>query len=158
MFSINFNDFGGALVELEPNCLDGSEIMKDVISTRGPTDIFAMDAFGDVYGACREGVIRVSTETGDVAEAWPDLQAWEADISNDRRAVGQTFLEVWEAANGKLPKGHRLTPKMPIVFGGEFSLENMVSMPLDEIWRFRADIVEQIRGLPDGAHILLDTN
>jgi hypothetical protein len=155
--ALNFEDFGGALVRLEPDCLVGSEIMRNVVSARGGIAIFAMDAFGDVYGACTAGVVRMNTETGDVAEEWPSMAAWETDVSHDRRAVGQPFLKLWEASNGKLPAGHRLTPKLPIVFGGEFTLDNIVAMSLDQIWNFRSDIVRQIRGLPHGARVLLDT-
>jgi hypothetical protein len=116
-----------------------------------------MDVFGDVFATTRGVVIRLNTETGDIAEEWPAIDTWSADVLSDRSAVGQSFLKAWESVNGKLPTGHRLSPKMPVVFGGEFTVENMVAMSTEEIWKFRAEIVAQIRGLPNGARILLDT-
>ncbi|TLX17154.1 hypothetical protein [Rhizobium sp. MHM7A] len=154
---LDIDTFAGALILVSNRTLSDSEIMKDTSAVYGSVEIFAMDVFADVFALHRDRVIRIGTETGDVAEEWPSPSAWETDMINDRRAVGQTFLKMWEDANGKLPDGHRLTPKMQIVFGGEFTIENMVSMPVQTILDFRTDIVRQIRGLPDGARIMLDT-
>ena len=155
--SVDVGAFGGALILMSGGTLANSEIMADTNAAYGDVQIFAMDTFADVFAKHEHGVIHIGTETGDVAEEWPSLEAWEQDIVNDRRAVGQTFLELWEETNGTLPDGHRLTPKMPIVFGGEYTVENMTAMPVHEILSFRADIVRQIRGLPDGARVMMDT-
>lgn len=154
---LNIEAFAGALIRMPNHVEIDNEIMKEANDACGSVDVFAMDVFADVFAMHGDRVIRISTETGEVAEEWSNLAAWKSDITNDRRAIGQNFLELWEEAKGKLPLGHRLTPKMPIIFGGEYTVENMVSMPVQKILDFRADVVRQIRGLPDGARIMLDT-
>lgn len=153
----NLDVLGGALIVASNEVVAGSKVTEDAIATYGTIEVFAMDTFADLFAAHKGGVIRIGTETGDVAETWPSLVAWKDDILSDPRAVGQSFLEMWEEVNGKLGEDQRLTPKMPIVFGGEYTVENMVPMQVQDILKFRSDIAEQIKGLPDGARIMLDT-
>jgi len=45
---------------------------------------------------------------------------------------------------------------MPFVAGGEFVLDSLYLVDIIEGMRFRADIANQIKDLPDGAQIKFD--
>ncbi len=119
---------------------------------------FAIDAFGDVFVKHEGGVLRVSTETGEADDTWVDLACWVKDlVDNPDVVAGQRFLAAWEALNGRIPSGHRLTPRMPFVFGGPYAVDNIVSLPIEDILNFRAHIAREIHDLPDGARVLIET-
>lgn len=122
-------------------------------------EAFAMDAFGDIFVRHADGIARIDTETGDVGGTWGSPYDWLADVaSNPDRTLGLRLLKEWENLNGPLAEGHRLTPKIPFVFGGSYDPMNIVSAPVSDILEFRSDIAHQIRDLPDGARVLLDTD
>lgn len=121
-------------------------------------EAFGLDTFGDIFLLLGEGVARLSTETSAVDEFWPSIEAWLSELKDDPDTmVGRGFLLNWQSQNGDLKNGHRLAPKMPFIFGGSYDLENIVSLPIQEILGFRAHIARQIRDLPDGSRIMFDT-
>lgn len=150
--------FSGSLIPLnDTDILPGVPVPLIPLHLKNSV-VFAMDSFGDVFVQHSDGIARVSTEVSEVAEDWGDLEAWVSDVISDPDGVlGKGFLEEWVVVNGPMAKGHRLTPKMPIIFGGAFTVENMVAMPIEEILSFRAYIYDQIKDLPDGARVMIDT-
>lgn len=151
--------FSGALLAIGPDLVVGDVYPLDISNGLSNPVPFASDAFGDLFVVHGSGVARIATESGEVDETWPDLQSWARDTQNNPdEIVGENFLKEWEKVNGPLPEGHRLTPKMPFIFGGSYELDNIVSLPFPDILRFRADIVRQTHDLPDGARILINTD
>jgi hypothetical protein len=120
---------------------------------------FAYDVFADVFVVLENGIGRVATETGALDETWASLDAWaEEVIANPEEILGEELLQNWSARFGQLQPGYRLTPKMPFIFGGTYELDNIVAMPIGDILQFRAEIARQVKDLPDGARVLIDTD
>lgn len=140
-----------------PYSLDsaGSEYARSLGSS---STVFGMDAFADLFLLRSGGVVRMDTETGDIGDEWAAPAEWLRDVRADPDGtLGCHFLAQWELSNGKLRSGHRLTPRIPFVLGGCYRLDNIVSVSADEIMAFRSDLACQIRGLPHGTRVLLDT-
>jgi hypothetical protein len=82
------------------------------------------------------------------------LQSWCDVLLSDFNAhTGYPVAHEWQAKHGPLEPGHRLTPQVPFVAGGEFSIDNLLAMNESKGMEYRADIANQIRELPDGAKI-----
>lgn len=150
--------FHGALIAVDNDFTsENGYPISDFIGT-DQFEALGLDVFGDIFLLIDERVARLNTETGEVDETWPNVEQWvEALNADPDTMVGQGFLLDWESQNGKLEPNHRLTSKMPFVFGGNYEISNIVSIPIPELLSFRADIARQIRDLPDGSRIMVDT-
>lgn len=54
---------------------------------------------------------------------------------------------------GILNYDERLTPKMPFVIGGEYSLKNIYVNKFEKIISFNSNLAKQIKNLPDGTKV-----
>jgi hypothetical protein len=148
----------GALIACGPDVLAATSSPAFLAQDLARPLPFAMDAFGDIFVRHEGGVLRVNTETGEADDTWIDLECWAKDLTDDPDVVvGMRFLATWEKLNGRIPAGHRLAPRIPFVLGGPYTLDNIVSLPIDAILSFRTHLAREIYDLPDGARVLLDT-
>jgi len=116
---------------------------------------FAADAFGDLYAVHGDIIVKVETETNTAEVVSATVESWAYSVLADPDVeLGEDFLRRWESKNGPLPRGQRLYPRIPFIFGGEFDLENVVAASFEEMLRFRAYLVEQTKDLPDGAKVM----
>jgi hypothetical protein len=80
---------------------------------------FAEDIFQDQFCLREDGVFRFYAETGETALLAPSIEAWAELILDDyREQTGWPLAHDWQAANGPLPRGKRLMPKIPFVLSG----------------------------------------
>jgi len=49
--------------------------------------------------------------------------------------------------------GHRLSPKIPFVMGGDYEVDFLYSIESVKAMRFRGSVAIQIRELPDGSKV-----
>ena len=115
---------------------------------------FAEDVFGGQF--CIKGgkVYTFDPETGALDYLADDIEGWAQAIVSDYEVLtGYPLAHQWQEQNGQLPAKKRLLPKLPFVAGGEFVLDNLYLADAVEGMRFRADIANQIKDLPDGAQI-----
>ncbi|MFZ0815640.1 MAG: hypothetical protein WAM78_08975 [Candidatus Sulfotelmatobacter sp.] len=84
------------------------------------------------------------------------IENWaEKILSNHRGETAWPLASKWQAANGPLPAGKRLMPKIPFFLGGEYSIDNLWAGDPVEGMRFKADLALQTRKLPDGSAVKL---
>lgn len=115
---------------------------------------FAEDVFGGQFCIKDNQVNTFDPETGALDYLADDMEGWAKAIIGDYEVLtGYPLAHQWQKQNGQLPAKKRLLPKMPFVAGGEFNLDNLYLADAVEGMRFRADIANQIRDLPDGAQI-----
>jgi hypothetical protein len=115
---------------------------------------FAEDIFGHQFSSENGAVFLFDTETDTYEPFAADLEDWASVILEDFRATtGHPLAHEWQAANGPLPLGQRLAPKIPFVLGGEYSASNLYAIDTAKALRFRASLAGQIRDLPDGTQI-----
>lgn len=120
---------------------------------------FAEDVFGGQFALGSDAVVAIDPETGDVDVVAPTLEAWAHVVLSDYGyRTGYAFARDWQRLHGPLPLGCRLVPKIPFVAGGEFSVDNLYLANELEAMRFRADIARQLRGVPDGGHIVFQVS
>lgn len=119
---------------------------------------FAEDVLQDQFCLSQKegGVLRFYAETGKTTPVAESLEAWARVIlSNYKIETGSPLAHAWQAKNGPLPPGTRLMPKTPFFLGGEYNIENLwVGNPLEGM-RFKADLANQTRDLPEGARVKL---
>jgi len=117
---------------------------------------FAEDIFGGQFALADERVWVFDPETGEREQLGETLDAWARAVLGDFETLtGQPIAHAWQTAHGPLGAGKRLAPKTPFVAGGEFALSNLYAADAVEAMRFRGDLAQQIRNLPDGAKIEL---
>ena len=86
------------------------------------------------------------------------LGAWANDMVADYQfRTGYPLAHDWQVANGILPAGVRLLPKIPFFCGGKYEVQNLYALADVKGMLLRASIAKQIRDLPDGAEIVFRT-
>ena len=120
---------------------------------------FAEDAFGGQFSLKGEAIYSFDPETGASTPVATTLEDWAAYVLDDWEVVtGYPLAHDWQMLHGPLRPGERLVPKRPFVFGGDFTLDNLWSMPAADSMRYRASIAKQLRDLPDGQTVRLLTD
>ncbi len=115
---------------------------------------FAEDAFGGQFCIKENKIFMFDPETGALDYLADDIEGWAKAIVSDYEVLtGYPLAHQWQEHHGQLPSKKRLLPKVPFVAGGEFALDNLYLNDAVEGMKFRADIANQIKDLPDGAQI-----
>ena len=117
---------------------------------------FAEDVFGAQFAIAGEAIVRFDPETGMSEEIARSIDAWASQILGDADVLtGYPIAHEWQIANGPIPIGHRLVPRVPFVLGGDFSVGNLRAVKATNAMRFYGYLATQIKTLPDGARIEL---
>jgi len=117
---------------------------------------FGEDIFGDQFCFKDRRIHVFHSETGEVEFMAEDLETWAQVILDGYPFwTGYPLAHDWQALHGPLKRGHRLSPKIPFVMGGDYKVDFLYSIPSIEAMRFRASMAMQIRNLPDGSKVKL---
>jgi hypothetical protein len=111
---------------------------------------FAQDITGNQFCLSRRqgDVHHFAAETAELAPVADSLESWADLILADfRTQIGWELAIEWQASHGPLPPGQRLQPKIPLILGGELSLENMQSSDAVKAMQFNGGLVAQTKGL-----------
>ncbi len=115
---------------------------------------FAEDVFGGQFCIKDNKIYTFDPETGGVEFLADDIESWAQILLSDYEVLtGYPLAHQWQEQNGKLPAAKRLLPKVPFILGGEFVLENLYLADAVKGMKSRANIVNQIKDLPNGAGI-----
>ena len=88
---------------------------------------------------------------------------WPALLASWREALPEDFT-LWlmiplvdrcREAGIELEQGEAYWLRTPAVLGGDYDVDNIVSLRLPELYPVMADILGQVSGLPDGAQVKL---
>jgi hypothetical protein len=117
---------------------------------------FAEDAFGIPFGVHNAKVVQFDLETAELTEIAATVNGFVECLLNDVEFLtGAPVLSAWEQEHGALEPGHRLIPKRPFIFGGEFRADNMVAKEDTTGMRIRAEFWRSTKNLPDGTSVAL---
>ncbi len=116
---------------------------------------FAEDVFGFQFAVKPDGgFYHFDAESAELEFMGKDAYQWAAKVMGDMEFyTGAPLADAWTAANGQLPVGSRLAPAVPFAFGGSFEVDQLGAIPDVELMRFRGDLYQQTKDLPDGATI-----
>jgi hypothetical protein len=115
---------------------------------------FAQDVFGEQFGLSDGTVCRFNPETGRTREIGASLGEWAARIlRTPAQETGFPLAEEWQWRHGRLKPTHRLIPKVPFTFGGDYDLANLYAADVLQAMRTRATIWRQTRHLPPGTRV-----
>jgi hypothetical protein len=118
---------------------------------------FAEDIFGGQFCIKDDAIYTFDPETGDMNYLADDIESWAKAILNDYEVLtGYPLAHQWQEKYGSLLAMKRLLPKIPFVMGGAFSLDNLYLADAVEGMKFRANIANQIKNLPNGSLVKLD--
>lgn len=115
---------------------------------------FAENALGDQF-CIHEGLVcNFDAETGEIKSLGKTLAEWaQSVLQNYKFLTAYPLLHQWQLKEGALPVGMRLMPKIPFVFGGGFTLENLYPINAVRGMKSRGNLAKQIKDLPDGTQI-----
>lgn len=117
---------------------------------------FAEDVFGEQFAVDGVSVVRFNPETGDIQRYAAGLDEWAMRVlDGPDYETGFGLARQWERIHGTLEPGRRLLPETPFVLGGGFTIHNLFDGDAIEGMRFRADLAQQVRDVPDGAAVRL---
>ncbi len=117
---------------------------------------FAEDAFGGQFAIRGDEVVSFDPESGEVVALARSLDGWAKELlSNYRELTGSPIAHSWQTINGPIPPGKRLLPKIPFVLGGQYDEKNLFAVDAVKGMRYRGELWEQLRDLPDGAQVRL---
>lgn len=124
----------------------------------GSAIFFAEDVFGCQF-CLVDGVVSLfDPETAEFEVVAADVDGWAGKVMGDYELwTGHRLARDWQQVHGSIPVGSRLAPITPFVLGGAYSIENLQLMESSLAMRFRASVAVQVRGLPDGAQVVLRT-
>lgn len=117
---------------------------------------FAQDAFGGQFAIRGDAVVSFDPETAEIESVAPSIEGWASEIlSKYKILTGYPVAHAWQLANGEIPAGKRLLPKIPFILGGKYEEQNLVAVEAAKAMRYRGEVWQQIKDLPDGAQIKL---
>jgi hypothetical protein len=115
---------------------------------------FAEDVFGGQFALIDGAVFSFEPETAELTAFADDVDGWAEKILTDYNvSTGYPAAHDWQVQNGQILSGHRLIPRIPFVFGGTYTSENMILVEAVTAMRYRARTAVHIAELPDGAQL-----
>lgn len=115
---------------------------------------FAEDIFGFQFAISPQGFYQFDPETTEREYLGADIYEWARTMISDLDFyTGFSISDAWTEAHGRIPVGSRLAPPVPFFLGGEFDVDGLAPINDVELMRFRGDIYQQTKDLPEGAQI-----
>lgn len=158
--SDGFLAFDGALLLPPPSeqiRLRTDPAVRFLLAKSGGGELFALDLFGGVFAVLESGVVRVDPETGDVSAHSNSVDEWASVlIEHPNFELGFSLAQEWKL-QGRPPVGPsiRLMPKQPFVLGGDYVVENLVSVELSDAFRYYALLAKEIQDAGEGQSVVV---
>ncbi|WND35848.1 SMI1/KNR4 family protein [Streptomyces sp. BB1-1-1] len=118
---------------------------------------FAQDVLGTQHAIVGgDRILRFDPETAHSTVIGSSLEDWAAWVQDDPAVNATAGLALeWQRQNGALEPNERLIPLQFFVAGGGYEFDNLVVRDGAAAMRVRGPVAQQIKDLPDGAHIRL---
>jgi hypothetical protein len=117
---------------------------------------FAEDAFGGQFAIEGEKIVSFDPESGELEPLADSFEEWAGKLlSNYPQLTGAPVAHKWQLTHGPIPEGKRLLPKIPFVLGGQYDAKNLYAVDAVKGMRYRGELWQQLRDLPDGAQVRL---
>ncbi len=122
-------------------------------------DVWLMNKFGDLFLVATDGSILFFDVTGwtieKIAENKDEFFELFYQDNNANYWLMIPLVDKMIAVGIAITEGRCYCFKIPIILGGEYSVENAATIPIEEHYRVNAYLYEQTKDLPDGAKVEL---
>jgi hypothetical protein len=119
---------------------------------------FAEDIFGGQFALRGDEIVSFEPESGEIEFIAPSIERWAHELLlNYAGLTGYPLAHSWQSLNGRIPIGKRLLPKTPFILGGLYEDNNLYALDAVKGMRYRGELWEQLRDLPDGTQVKLKT-
>ncbi|MFF4788221.1 hypothetical protein ACFY2M_00225 [Streptomyces sp. NPDC001276] len=118
---------------------------------------FAEDVFGGQFGTDGASIYSFNPETAAVTELGSSLSSWAERVLDDYAYLtGYPVAHEWQSRQGAILVRHRLIPRIPFVFGGTYSADNMILGESSVAMRYWGRSANSIVGVSDGSQLRFD--
>lgn len=116
---------------------------------------FGQDVFGCQFLVSpTSGYFKLDLETGQKEYLGETLEEFFSSILEDPECqTGYTLAYEWQNEHGALKKNHVLSPKIPFLMGGEYSVGNLFEVTTNGRIELASDIFSQTKDLSDGQQV-----
>jgi hypothetical protein len=124
-----------------------------------PSDLFcfAEDLFGNQFGLLNNEIVLFHCETAEIERfAFSFEELAGRLILDPDYLTGRSLAAAWCYEFRALPARNRLVGRTPFVLGGEYSVQNLVSVESAKAMRIRGPLASKISNVPDGTRITLE--
>ena len=112
---------------------------------------FACDVFGNQFVFKEQKVYYFEIETSEVSLLADNFKMWLEKVVNDcDYYFSPELVHEWQTNNRSLFYEERLTPKIPFILGGEYTISNLYALDFFKAISFSASIAKQVVNLPEG--------
>ena len=119
---------------------------------------FAEEACGDQFLLRDDRVLRLAAETGDVAEASPDLGTFLGAVRDEGiQRLGLAPLLAFQSEGHRLLPGQLLSVYPPFCTKEAARGVSLRAVPAHQRLSFLAELARQLRDVPDGGHVEFKT-
>ena len=122
---------------------------------------FGQDTFGNQFCFNAVGsIVFFNIETGEIEPLADSFLSWEKALISDLDYLTGVNLRNKYVTNngGELKYSDRLCPKVPFVMGGEYEINNLYPLSLNDCLLVNYNIAKQVHDLPDGTPVILNTD
>lgn len=130
---------------------------KTIYKTRGRL-YFAEDLFGNLFYLEDNNILFLNLETNESEFIAYGVQQWaEALLKDYNYLTGYSLAHSWQTINREVLTHERLKPKKSFIFGGEYSVINLMIVERLENLKFHSDLVKQIQNIKDGEKVKISS-
>ena len=118
---------------------------------------FAADIFGHQFGIYNHKIYKFLPESGEIEEHSESMNDWAHKIATDYDfETGWSLARDWQKSNRYiLAITERLIPRTPFIMGGEYEVDNLVSMDFEKAMNNYGNMYSQIKHAKVGERFVL---
>lgn len=115
------------------------------------TLFFAADIFCHLFGLYKGIIVKFNPESGKLEKHSSNIEEWASIILSDYDyETGWSLAKSWQLENRAINVGERLLPKVPFAIGGEYEVNNLVDIDLNEAMNQYSKLFAQVKNIEKG--------
>ncbi len=124
-----------------------------------PTEIVAVNSFGNVIFRIIDGSLwRICPEELSCEQIARNSDEFAILLNDEDFQIDwnmSALVRLAEEKLGPVPEGKCYCLKLPAVLGGKYEVENLGTVPLNELILFAGDLAQKTKDVPDGSHVVI---
>jgi hypothetical protein len=118
---------------------------------------FAEDLFGNQFALLDNKIVIFQCETAEIEQIASSFEELAGQLILEADYLtGRSLSAAWCNKFGVFPVRNRLIARTPFVLGGEYALQNLISVESAKSMRIRGPLASKIADLPDGTKLIVE--